>query len=140
MGHCWKVRSTNCFYCWCCTVSMVGEASTFLGPYGIVPAMTNPTHITIGFVCPRTGRVAVPLQAFARSEFNGEVSSYFYSQANDESGADPWATIDSVDVPVEGNNFDIWFSDGSCRQNVPGDAIIFVRSSVAQTIREKSPE
>jgi len=92
--------------------------------------------IKYDFVCPRTGRVAVSLSKFATSEFNGQTNSYFYSQASEEIGFDPWTTIDSIDVPNEGNSFDVWLSDGSCKKNVLGDAVIFVRASVAQTLME----
>lgn len=78
--------------------------------------------------------MAVSLSEFATSEFNGETNSYFYSHSSEEVGFDPWVTIDSIDVPLEETSFDVWLSNGSCKQNVPGDAVIFVRSSVAQTI------
>jgi len=92
--------------------------------------------IKFGYVCPRTGRVAVSLSEFATSEFNGETNSYFYSQASKEIGFDSWTTIDSIDVPIEGNSFDVWLSDGSCKQNVPGEAVIFVRASIALTLKD----
>lgn len=98
--------------------------------------MIDCTQIKIGFVCPSTGRVAVSLSEFAASEFNGETNSYFYRQSSEDSGFDPWATIDSIDVPVEGSSFDVWLSDGSCKQNVPGETVIFVRAFIAQTLKE----
>ena len=98
--------------------------------------MIDSTQIKIGFACPKTGRVAVALSEYAQSEFNVETNSYMYSVSSDELGFDQWATIDSIDIPVEGNSFDIWFSSGSCKQNVPSDTVIFVRASIAQTLKD----
>lgn len=98
--------------------------------------MTDTTPIEIGFVCPRTGRVAVSLSEFARSEFNGETNSYIYSQSGEEFGLDPWAMIDSIDVPVEGNSFDLWMSSGSYMPDMSGEIVIFVRSSIAHALKE----
>lgn len=66
-----------------------------------------------GYMDWKTGRVAVLASKYADSDLNGDVYAYYYSEANDEMGLEPWKLVDGVDKHTNGDSMDIWFASGN---------------------------
>lgn len=65
-----------------------------------------------GFKDPKTGRVAVLVGCYAASDLNGDAPAYWYSRKAEEWGGDPWKLVEVVDPHINGESFDILFSNG----------------------------
>ncbi|TAL65856.1 MAG: DUF2761 domain-containing protein [Burkholderiaceae bacterium] len=94
-----------------------------------------PAANEVGHVCPRTGRVAVLVSAYAASDLNGEVPAYWYSATDEEFGFDPWRLVDSVDSSLDGQSFDVWFPSGVC-QPVSPTATLYLSAKNAAKLNE----
>lgn len=90
------------------------------------------TPIRPGYICPKTGRVAVLAAAYAGSELNGEVPVYWYSQHAEDWGLDPWRQIAVITPRGNGQSFDVRFADGSSRTVGP---LMTVFAAVADACR-----
>ncbi len=62
----------------------------------------------VGYVCPTTGRVAVRVADFARSDLNGDAPAYLLNEEAEEMGLDGWRLIEGVDISRDGSRFEIW--------------------------------
>lgn len=92
-------------------------------------------HKEPGFVCPKTGRVAVRISDFAASDLNGDSSAYLFSQEADDMGLDPWRAIEGVDAHLKGEAFDIWFADRGFKTAGPQSSV-FVSAADARRLAE----
>lgn len=88
-----------------------------------------------GYVCPQTGRVAVLVSTFAASELNGDASAYLFNQDAEDMHLEPWRMIEGVDAQLNGETFEIWFSDGGFKTVGPR-MTIFVSSKDAGRLAE----
>jgi hypothetical protein len=68
-----------------------------------------------GYVCPRTGRVAVLVGDLAESDLMGDVPAYLFNEADADAGAgrDPWRLIEQVDPRADGERFDVCLANGT---------------------------
>jgi hypothetical protein len=66
-----------------------------------------------GYVCPRTGRVAVLVGDFAESDVMGGVRAYLFNEADAGAGRDPWRLIEQVDPRADGERFDVCLANGT---------------------------
>jgi hypothetical protein len=80
-----------------------------------------------------TGRVAVTVEEYAKSELNGEEYAYWLDAEAETWGLDPWALIDGVDLMVDpdATHCDVWFASGKCK-TVPVTTPIFVLAKHAK--------
>jgi hypothetical protein len=91
-------------------------------------------HKEPGYVCPRTGRVAVSVPAFVASDLNGDAAAYFYSQQAEDMNLDPWRMIEGIDAHINGESFEIWFADGGFKTVGPRTTIFVRKADAAQLI------
>lgn len=66
-----------------------------------------------GYVCPRTGRVAVLVGDLAESDLMGDVPAYLFNEADAGAGRDPWRLIEQVDPRADGERFDVCLANGT---------------------------
>ena len=61
-----------------------------------------------------TGRMAVAVADYAKSDLNGETNAYWHIA--DAMGGEEWTLIDGVDLPVSEADplCDVWFASGQC--------------------------
>lgn|SRR5690606_36844000 len=89
-----------------------------------------------GYVCARTGRVAVLVATFAASELNGSTAAYLFDQdAEDAMQPEAWRTVEGVDGHLNGERYDIWFTDGGYLTVAPR-MTIFIESRDARRLSE----
>jgi len=88
-----------------------------------------------GYVCPRTGRVAVLVADLADSDLNGDVSAYWLDQEADELGMDPWRLVEGFDHHVTGGSLDVCFASGAF-QTVGPHMTVFLTAADAARLAE----
>ena len=86
--------------------------------------MTASIYPVAGSTDPATGRVAVRVSDFARSELNGEADAFWPDGA-------AWRRVDAVDIRPSG--FEVCFADGRVR-HAGSMATFFVEPGVAARI------
>lgn len=90
-----------------------------------------------GYVCPKTGRIAVLAADFACSDLNGEAPAYLFNAEADSYGLDGWKLIEGVDPHTTGSSMDIWGA-GDWVRTVGPNFTIFVDAKNAALI-SKTP-
>lgn len=83
-----------------------------------------------------TGRVAVCVADYAKSDLNGEEYAYLFKPHCEEWGMDPWRVIDGVDTINDGASFDIWGAANWCKQVGPNFLIFVSAKHAAQFAAE----
>lgn len=68
-----------------------------------------------GYICPKTGRVAVLAAKLAESDMNGDVWAYFYNEEADRMGLEAWRLVEGIDPHTNENKLDLCFANGTIK-------------------------
>lgn len=87
--------------------------------------------VPVDTVEPLTGRVAVLIADFARSDLNGDASAYWWNPEAVET--DPWRLVEGVDQHTADSSLDVWFASGAVKTVAPS-ATFFVSAKTAEKL------
>lgn len=94
-----------------------------------VPIVPHDVDLAVQHSCPH--RVAITVEAFNRDATLADRFAYAFDLEAYRLGLECWRQVEGVDLhlvtkgaPVR--RFDVWFTSGRCRENVPGDALLFL--------------
>lgn len=93
-----------------------------------------------GYVCPKTGRVAVLVADLAESDLNGDAQAYWFNHEAEQRGLDPWHTVEGVNPDEDtlslpgGPIFDLVFTKGPS-EKVGRLMTVFVSKEDAERLR-----
>jgi hypothetical protein len=98
-------------------------------PHTVRPLAYN----EVGHLCPRTNRRAITLRRF--HEIGPDVWGYLYNPEAAEFDMEPWRVVEDVDPLVMSDGtprdvYDVWLASGRCRENQPGDTVLYVASDL----------
>lgn len=89
-----------------------------------------------GYVCPKTGRVAVLAADLARSDMNGDAWAYFYNEEADRMGLEAWRLVEGIDPHTHGNEFDLCFANGTFKTVGPLMTVFLGAADAARLAEE----
>lgn len=73
--------------------------------------------LSAGYVCPKTGRVAVLVAAYEASDLNGDAWAYDFNQEADTHGLEPWRLVEAVER--DGASYVLIYDSGRSRKVGP---------------------